>query len=434
MVQPISFYLKNELFILRNAAFLFKQILIFGMFTRMSFAQDMSEFSVPPHIKTVLFYANEHTTSLPIVGLNEQITLRFDDLNANDSAYYYTIVRANAQWGKSTLYPSEYLEGFDDVRIQDISYSVGTLQPYIHYKLQLPNSQTRITKSGNYFLNIWDENRNLVIQKRFAVVNETTSIGVRIQRAQSLANIETHQSVQFSLNTEALNLRMPAEQLRLFVVQNQRWDTWRYAGNATYTLGNRLEFDYKPETEFSAGNEYLYFDTQDIRSGGGNVAYVLRDDLYRSILVPQWVRAGRPYTYAPDINGDFRVHTFQGTDPHSESDYSHVVFSLFAEDFMFDVDHYVVGDFNRHIKNEENKLVYNPETGRFEAQLLMKQGIYNYKFSSLDKEGIAYDNLISGSFWPTENTYWVLVYYRALGARCDELIAVGSANSKDIGL
>ncbi len=35
---------------------------------------------------------------------------------------------------------------------------------------------------------------------------------------------------------------------------------------------------------------------------------------------------------------------------------SRVVFSLFAEDFLFDGAHFVVGDFNQHIMGDENKL------------------------------------------------------------------------------
>ena len=89
------------------------------------------------------------------------------------------------------------------------------------------------------------------------------------------------------------------------------------------------------------------------------MAYVLREDLFVSVLAPQWIRAGRPYTYAPDINGDFRINTFQGINPDTESDYSKVIFSLFPEDFLFDLDHYVVGDFNQHIQQDDNKLEYN---------------------------------------------------------------------------
>jgi len=411
-----------------------KQNILLILLSTSGFAQVLTEFSPPEHIKTIVFYANEQTTSLPIVSLNGTITLRFDDLNADDSPYFYTVERANAHWKKSDLFKPDYMEGYDDVRIQTYSYSLGTLQSYIHYSLQLPNAQTRITKSGNYTLNIWDENRNLVIQERFVVVNELTSVGVQVKRAQTIEDIETHQSVHFNVSTEGLNLRIPKEQLNFFVVQNQQWQTWRSAGAATYTLGNRLSFTYKPETRFAAGNEYHFFETQDIRGGGGNVAYVMRDSLFTSVLAPQWVRAGRPYTYAPDINGDFRINTFQGANPHTESDYSNVVFSLFAEDFLFDAEHFVVGDFNQHIISEKNNLKFNPDTGRFETTLLIKQGIYNYKFVSRDREGNSYDNLISGSYWPTENTYWVFVYYRPLGARCDELIALGSANAKDIGL
>ena len=411
-----------------------KQNFLLLLLSASGFAQLLTEFTPPANIKSVLFYVNEQTTSLPILPINKSITLRFDDLNADDSTYYYTVERANADWEKSDLFQADYMDGYDDIRIRDFSYSVGTLQSYIQYRLELPNTQTRLKKSGNYVLKIWDDARNLILQKRFVIVDEAISIGLRVKRAQDLDTFQSHQSVQMSLITDGLNLRVPEEQLRVFVAQNQQWQTWRSAGKATYTLGNKLEFNYKPETLFAAGNEYHFFETQDIRGGGGNVAYVLRDDVFVSVLAPQWVRAGRPYTYAPDINGDFRINTFQGVNPHTESDYTKVVFSLFAEDFLFDAAHYVVGDFNQHIKSDENKLRYNAETEQFETTLLLKQGIYNYKFVSTDYEGNSYNNLISGSYWPTENTYWAFVYYRPIGARCDELIAVGSSNSKDIGL
>jgi hypothetical protein len=411
-----------------------KQKLLFLLGCQLIFGQQLSVFSPPEHIKSVLFYVNEQSTSLPIVGLNEQITLKFDDLNADDSTYYYTIDRFDANWNETDLFRADYMDGYDDMRIQNISYAVGTLQSYIHYTLTLPNAQTRLTKSGNYMLNIWDANRNLVLQKRFLVTQQHAAVGVRVQRSQRIENILSHQSVQFVVNLDGFNVRFPEKQIKPFIVQNQRWQTWREAGNPTYILNNQLKFNYKPETTYAAGNEYFFFDTQDIRNGGGNVARVIREDLFISVLNPQWVRSGRPYTYAPDINGDFRINTFQGSNPNTESDYSRVIFSLFAEDFLFDGEHFVVGDFNQHIRGEENKLAYNPYSGHFEAELLLKQGIYNYKFASQDSEGVLYDNLISGNYWPTENDYWVIIYYRPIGARCDELIGVGNANAKDIGL
>ena len=411
-----------------------KQKLFFLLGFQLIFGQELSVFAPPEHINSVLFYVNEQNTSLPIVGLNEQITLKFDDLNADDSFYYYTIERFDADWQKTNLFRAEYMDGYDDIRIQNMSYSIGTLQSYIHYTLTLPNAHTRLKKSGNYMLKIWDETRNLVLRKRFLVAQQSSSVRVKLQRSQQIEEIQTHQSVQFVVNLDGLNVRLPEKQIKPFIVQNQRWQTLRQAGKPTYNLNNQLHFNYMHETTFAAGNEYFFFDTQDIRSGGGNVARVFRDDLFISVLNPQWVRSGRPYTYAPDINGDFRINTFQGSNPNTESDYSKVVFSLFAEDFLFDGEHFVVGDFNQHIISDKNKLNYNLESGRFEAELLLKQGIYNYKFASQDNDGTRYENFISGNYWPTENDYWVLIYFRAIGARCDELIGVGNANAKDIGL
>ena len=76
---------------------------------------------------------------------------------------------------------------------------------------------------------------------------------------------------------------------------------------------------------------------------------------------------------------------------------------------------------------------YNPESGRYETMLRLKQGFYNYKYVAVDKTTKELDEgAISGDFWQTENNYKVLVYYRDLGARFDRLIGFGEANSENI--
>ena len=211
-----------------------KQKFLFLLGCQLIFGQQLSVFSPPDHIKSVLFYVTEQNTSLPIVGLNEQITLKFDDLNADDSTYYYTIDRFDAHWNETDLFRADY----------------------IHYTLTLPNAQTRLKMSGNYLLNIWDDNRNLVLQKRFLVTQQASAVGVRVQRSQRIEDIQTHQSVQFVVNLDGLNVRLPEKQIKPFIVQNQRWQTWRQAGKSTYNLNNQLQFNYKPETTFAAGTRH----------------------------------------------------------------------------------------------------------------------------------------------------------------------------------
>ncbi|WP_332912833.1 hypothetical protein [Algoriphagus boritolerans] len=52
---------------------------------------------------------------------------------------------------------------------------------------------------------------------------------------------------------------------------------------------------------------------------------------------------------------------------------------------------------------------------------MTKQGWYDYQFGFPTANGYESDP-IEGSFFETENEYEVLVYYRALGSRYDQLV------------
>ena len=57
----------------------------------------------------------------------------------------------------SVLSKNEYIRGMDDQHIQDYENSFNTLQLYSHFKLQIPNNDLRIIKTGNYFLEIYND-------------------------------------------------------------------------------------------------------------------------------------------------------------------------------------------------------------------------------------------------------------------------------------
>ena len=76
-------------------------------------------------------------------------------------------------------------------------------------------------------------------------------------------------------------------------------------------------------------------------------------------------------------------------------------------------------------------MTYNSENGLLEANILIKQGFYNYKYVTKHGEEIEL-NKISGNFHNTENHYLVLVYYRNFGDLYDSIIGIGSANSINV--
>ena len=392
--------------------------------------QELKEKTPPNHICTIIFQADEQIENIPIVELGKAFTLRFDSLNADESYYYYTIQHANADWTASELFKSEYINGFDDVRIRNMTNSSATLQSYTHYTLTIPNVHTEIITSGNYILAVYDEKQELIFTKRFVVYEKHANVQVGIFRLRDLAGIDSQQRIKIEVQTANINSRQPDQEISVWTLQNYRWSSAREISKYDYLVNQNLRFEYDNNLIFEGGNEYLFFDTKDIRSSGGNVAYVRRENLYESILYPNYIRNGNVYTYAPDINGNFVIQTTEGLNPDTDADYTEVTFSLRSSETNYDF--YVTGHFNQHQPQPIHKLNYDAKKDLHQVTIRLKQGVYNYKYIAIDSTGQFYENGVGGSHWETENEYLALVYLRKFGDRYDRLVGLGVGNSRHI--
>src|SRR5699024_2814329 len=95
-----------------------------------------------------------------------------------------------------------------------------------------------------------------------------------------------------------------------------------------YHMGHKLVYRYDKEAAFEGGNEFLYFDSKDIRTTTVRIKNIDLDNIYNIYLYPDGIRAHDVYTYNPDINGHFKITTRQGDDPDIESEYVWVHFLL----------------------------------------------------------------------------------------------------------
>ena len=77
-------------------------------------------------------------------------------------------------------------------------------------------------------------------------------------------------------------------------------------------------------------------------------------------------------------------------------------------------------------------MIYNQESGLFEARIMFKQGFFNYTYVAVDKNYRINPYKVEGSFYQTENEYTVIVYYRKFGDRYDQAIGLGTTNSKKL--
>lgn len=394
---------------------------------------QVEEVYPPDFIKTITFKSNTTQGQLPVLKLGEPLFLEFDALNANEEDFYYVIEHFNFDWTPSVLAKAEYLRGLDNQRILTYENSFNTYQVYSHYTLQIPNIQTRaILKSGNYMISIYDDYDELMFSRKFMVYEDLVNVGVRVKRSRDVKVIAEKQSVDLVVATNSINFNNPLETIKTLIIQNNNLNTSISDLKPQYTLGNKLIYRYDTESAFWGGNEYFWFENKDVRTSNVGVQFIDLKDIYQSYLFTNVSRAGNPYTYNPDLNGNFQVTAADRLNTDVEADYTMVHFSLLQEELK-DKDIHVYGNFNAFAIEPLTKMTFDPESGRYKASFRLKQGFYNYKYVAVDQEtGELDEGAVSGDYWQTENNYKVLVYYRDLGARFDRLIGYGEATSVDI--
>ncbi len=395
------------------------------------FAQVQQEVDAPSNIKSIVFVGPTED-QFPIAQIGEPIYLQFDDITASEQDYYYKIVHCNYDWAPSALLKSQYLNGVDNQRIIDYGNSYTTLQPYSNYRLTIPNDNVKLKVSGNYILEIYNNNYELQFSRRFVIYADLVKVGAIVKRSRDFNYLNEKQVVQFNINAGNFQLVNPKQEVKVAILQNHFWPTAIYDVPPQFTLGNELVYKYDRETSFFGGNEYLNFDTKDLRAPSSVISKIELTDLYNHYLFSDRYRYDRPYTYFPDINGNFEVRTLQGDDDSREADYTRVHFGLPYSELLALDDVYVFGKFNNYALSDENKMTYNADNGMMEAQILFKQGFYNYKYVIKREDGTVDLNTVSGNFHFTENNYTILVYYRNFGDLYDSVIGVGSANSRTI--
>ncbi|MFD1314601.1 type IX secretion system plug protein [Namhaeicola litoreus] len=405
-------------------------LLFFGFCSFTGIAQEIIEIAEPSHIKTVVFEANSKDTYIPVIQLGQKLSFSFDDLEGDQKIYYYRIDHCEYNWQKSSLLSTEFIAGYQEDRLRDFENSFNTLQPYTHYTLQIPNRDMQLKISGNYLLSVLDQYRNTVFTRRFIVYQPLVDVGVSVHRSRNIEYINQKQDVEFRINLGNLQVRNPYQDIQVMVLKNWDWNSALYNIPPKYVNNNQLLYNYVSEISFWGDNEYLYFDTKEIRNATNNIRQTRMLDIFNTFLYIDQERRNMPYTVYPDINGNFAVRNLDGNQSLLETDYSLVHFKLETTAELNGKDLYVFGNYNNWQIGDQNKMIYNNKTNLFELSLPFKQGFYNYLYVAADQQGKIDKKAIEGSYYQTENEYVVVVYFKQFGDRFTQVIGIGSGNSE----
>lgn len=380
-------------------------------------------------IRSVQFLARGHHYGMPIIPMGEQLNLDFDDLGPYSRRLVYTIIHCDRHWHPSDIPINFYMEGFDDAVITDFHTSLGTLTPYVHYRLTLPNQDIQWLISGNYILKVWDEfNEDEVLMTLRFVVYEPN---ISLTRGTSLASVysgefDTHEEITFAIRIKDVGLDDPMRSVHATVIQNCDWQTCVMNVEPQRVSQEELIFDRNRSVVFQSMPPYRYADLRSSLGPGGGVTSLERyADGINVTLAPQ---VPRNYTHAYandwDLNGSYVITNQNNEVLDWSGEYMYTLFSL--KDFMPDDNEevYVMGGFNQFQPDSLNRMIYDEVYDVLYAEILMKQGVYDYAFGTVQDGQISYLEL-EGADNRAENDYHVLIYYQPFQSRYERVIAYG---------
>lgn len=385
-------------------------------------------------VRSLQMKVNDIWDKLPIItlGSDDEICFSFDEMSHTYHRYIYRIIHCNADWSQSELFTSDYLNGFNEQTIEDWQNSEGTTMQYTHYEFCLPNENVSFKASGNYLVQIIDDDSDSdmpVATFSFAVIERKVGVEASVTSDTEIDLNKTHQQVSFTIHHGGYNIVSPASDVKVCVVQNRRPDNAVTDLQPTYITAGKLEYVYKRELIFDAGNEFRRFEITDPYSPGMGVDKVYYDgEVYNVELYPD--RPSITRNNHRDENGRFYINTLQGYNVDVEADYAFVHYRLNTP-YRSGGNYYLAGDYWGNRFSDANILLYDNAEGAYFTSQLMKFGVYNYQYVWLpDEADEAFTEPAEGDFYETENEYLILVYHREFGARYDRLVGQGSVVSQ----
>jgi hypothetical protein len=399
-------------------------------------AQPIEEKTHKESVRTVQIHRKGEPLTLPVINLNsdDQLTLSFDDLDANYQTYSYKIIHCDARWHPSNLSQNEYLAGMFQAEIQNHQSSFNTIIPYRHYELDIPNENMKPLISGNYTLVVFQNynEQDTILTRRFRISENTAHITPEMHTFNRMSPDKPNQQLEMKINTGSVFVSNPYSELKIAVKKNYHNERLIEKIDPSSMQGNTLVYRNVDQMAFKGGNEFRYFNTKSKNYASENIQRIdFIQNNFHFRLKPDTDRSFEEHKAQKEINGRFRIDKERTANPDLEADYVYVYFTLKDKTPELEGGVYVTGGFNKWKKNESSKMNYNMEQNAYEKRILLKQGYYNYRYVLKNYAG--YDPYFySGNKHQTENEYQVFIYYKDFSKGYDRLIGHANFNSSSM--
>jgi len=396
------------------------------MKTLQIFLLSLGSLAFGQNIQSIQLFNPQTNDETPVITMNQQLVLSFDDLTNSSELYRYTIKHFDRKWEDDNLFFSEIANGSMNALLDQFQYSFNTLQAYTHYTLKFPNEKIQPKISGNFELIVYKSSVDQpLFKRRFSVVEDNVNLALNISRIADAKNPNINQRVEVQAVAKAGDLTSNVNSISLTVMQNNNPNMKITNQKPSATMGNKLLFQ-QLNLAFPGNNEFYYFDNKNMRMAADMVRETgIVDGINQTYLHPVWAYPLN-YQYQPDVNGAWyyrRNDLGLERDAAREADYAWVHFSLDSD--PIDKELYIVGGFNDFKATKEFQMHYDEAAKQYIAKIYMKQGFYNYILASKEANGSLNLGEVNGNFWQTENLYQAFLYYKPFGRNYDGLAGYG---------
>lgn len=399
--------------------------------------QEIDEFAAE-NVRSVWFEKQGWRLAYPFASLrgDDSFIMHFDITGSEEGSLAYKIIHCDREWHRSDLFTSDYMDGFEENRIDDFQASFNTTVDYTHYRVVLPGEDIRFLISGNYMILIYrdGEEERPLLTRRFFITEGSAEASVVFTRPMIPGKSQTHQQSTVTVTTASLAVNDPYRDITVTILQNGRWDRAKMNLAPDFVENGRIILNQlSDKTLFAGGNEFRFFDIKTIRQKRQNVRdIVFMNGMYHVFLQPSEEREFKPYFSNEDINGRYIIASEESSNADIDGDYVMVYFTLPSDNELEGGEVHVAGAFTGWQINQSNKMTYNLSRRCYEASVMLKQGWYNYEFVFVSSgTGSAERYYFEGSHYETDNEYLILVYYRDPRQRYDRLTCLSVAGSRN---
>lgn len=395
-----------------------------------SAARDTSTAIFSPRFRTLKVENPDNFMAPPciVLGSDDRLTLSFDEIADDASMLRARLVHCNSDWQPSSLVDSEFVDGFNEVAVEDYAFSRATLVHYVNYLITIPSYGLTPTRSGNYLLQVFDEGDpdTILLQARFVVTEQAVSLsGMATSRTDRGYNSEWI-ALELEVDAPLPEIRNLYSDILVTVTPDGNDAETVSLPNPQRVEGHRLYFAHLPQLTFPAGKEWRRFETVRADHPGLHTDSVrIAGNLYNAYLSPDFPRLGHAYDFDRTQYGRFMVREYNSTDSSIGADYVVVNFALDYTPQQGEAI-YLDGEFASTFafSPESLRLHPDPASGLLKAAVPLKQGSYNYRYVVKGPDGSSSPAPIDGNSYETSKEFTVTIYHRSPMERADRVLGV----------